>query len=113
MSDIFQKLNKLGKQFESDNQEVPSQLQDWAKDAKEATIFVHLLQFDGMKKFLSLLQADLENINSKLAGDRAMTQEERQYYFGIKDKCYEIIKFFESKEKLLLSLEEKVNEELS
>lgn len=113
MPSILEKLNKLEKQFKDDGQDVPANLVSWGKQAKEAALYAHLLKFDGMIKFLSSLQADIEVINFKLASDRHMTEEDRQRFFGIKDTKYEIIQFFKSQEKTLISLDQMVNEELA
>lgn len=113
MANIFDKLNKLEKQFKDDGQDMPDTFKPWKEQAKEAILYVHLLQFDGMVKFLANLQTDIEAINSKLAGDRHMAEEERQYFFGMKDAKYEIIQFFKSREKILNSLDQRVNEELA
>ena len=113
MANIFEKLNKLKKQYKDDGQDFPDSFSSWADQAKEAQIYAHLLQFDGMVKFLSNLQTDIEALNSKLALDRHITEEDRQYFFGLKDSKYEIIKFFNSQEKILNSLDKRVNEELA
>lgn len=113
MADIYSKIKKLGEQFSNEGQEIPSNIISWGRDYKDAEIFVHLLQFDGMKKFLAVLKDDIEHINSKLAGDRTLNTEERQYLFGEKDAKYSIIQFFNTKEKLLTDLNKRVDEELS
>jgi hypothetical protein len=113
MANIFDKINKLSNQFKVDGQDAPDSLKNWANEAKEAQLYVHLLQFDGMIKFLANLQTDIENINTKLAGDRNMDEAMRQYLFGEKDAKYQIIQFFKGKEKSLIDLEKRVNNELS
>lgn len=112
MSNVIEKINKLSNQFIVDGQDSPESLKIWTKEAKEAQLYVHLLQFDGMIKFLANLQTDIENINTKLAGDRNLDESMRQYLFGEKDSKYQIIQFFKSKEKSLIDLEKRVNNEL-
>ena len=52
MPDIFGKIKKLKDQFVADDQPIPDSINRWVKDAKEARLYAHLLQFDGMQQFL-------------------------------------------------------------
>lgn len=109
---IFEKIKKLSDQFEKDGQEIPGEIKDWSREAKEAQVYAHLLKFDGMDLFFKKLTKEILDINDKLSSNRNLSDSERQYLYGMKDEKLAVINFFNTKDKILNDLEEKVNAEL-
>jgi len=110
MSSLNEKLNKLREQTEDENS--LDRIKDWEKQANEASVITHLLQFDGMKIFFATLEGKINAINRELMENPNLDETSRITMFARKDCYREVIKMFTDKQKLLENMEKNINEEL-
>jgi len=110
MATLEEKLNKLKGGLE-DEQAIET-VKGYEKQAKEANLFAYLLQFDGMKLFFDLLEGKIRGINHELQENPNLDEDSRRSMFVRKDCYREVMKIFTDKQKVLESLEIKINEEL-